>query len=135
MLSRRAGVLFTVSDLAKDWGSPDLVNVNLGDHNDTFHTFISFGSSDEGFEFDWFNNPYISANVYSLDENYTVKFEPDIKLETCRMEDLKSWVPVRSYSDIAHSLCFEDLSNVELTRSWGGPAGQHNVFISIDGCD
>jgi len=59
-------------------------------------------------EFNWFDNPYISPNVYELDNNYQTKLSKNIQLELCSRNKI-----IKFANDLAHhpnALCFADKS-------------------------
>ena len=56
----------------------------MSDYDDSFN--MMFGTNNK--EIDWFDNPYISANVYDLNQEWIPKLSTEIKLQTCTMEQL-----------------------------------------------
>ena len=53
-----------------DWAEED---INLADFDDTFNVIFSMGTKNGNIkeDFNWFDNPYIVANVYEVVENET----------------------------------------------------------------
>ena len=60
-----------------DW--PYNETTKLADYADTFNVIFSISSNANDTKFDWFNNPYITANVYEVVEDSTA--EDSAKLE------------------------------------------------------
>lgn len=87
-------------------------------------------------KFNWTHNPYIRANVYDVQggSGYPseVKLSENIWLKECTEEDTK-FLPGAS-EWLRNSLCFNDLSKINLTRSWVSMAPFKNIMISIDEC-
>jgi len=44
----------------------EITDVNMGDFDDSFN--VAFGVMAS--EFNWFDNPYVSANVYEYDQEF-----------------------------------------------------------------
>ena len=60
-------------------------NVKLNEPiDDSFNIIIN--ARDE--HFDWFDNPYISPNVFEIDEQWKPVISDKIKLKKCSQEDL-----------------------------------------------
>ena len=74
MLENKRGVEFTLSDtIIKD---EFISNVTMSEYDVSFNMFLGIVDS----KFDWFNNPYISANVYQLTNDWVPFKSPNIKL-------------------------------------------------------
>ena len=58
----------------------------MKEFDSTFNMFFGTTASQE--EFDWFNNPYIEANVYELDESWEPHISTHIKLRKCEESDM-----------------------------------------------
>ena len=41
--------------------------------------------------FNWFDNPYVYPNVYSIDENLKPRLLKDVEMRECTDEDLSWW--------------------------------------------
>ena len=63
MIENKKGVEYTVSEnVLLD---EDITDIRMSDYDDSFFFVLSLNTY--GSEFDWFNNPYIAANVYEFD--------------------------------------------------------------------
>jgi hypothetical protein len=74
LLENKKGVDFSVSDFFTD--EETLANINMGDFDDSFNMII--GTTNK--ELDFFDNPYISVNVYELTHEWEPKLSKDIEL-------------------------------------------------------
>ncbi len=61
MIKNENGIEFSQSDQINDLEF--MKNVTMADFDQSFNTFIGITDT----EFKWFDNPYISANVYEFD--------------------------------------------------------------------
>ena len=43
-------------------------------------------------QFNWFDNPYISPNIYDLDQKYEPKLSKNTKFKKCEMSDLAKFM-------------------------------------------
>ena len=77
MWASRGHSEFTISDIKVNL--EDYEGKSMADFDDTFNMFI--GISDK--EFDWFDNPYLQANVYHFDDGLRPKLARNITLEKC----------------------------------------------------
>ena len=73
---------FSVSDFFTD--EETMGNINLGDYDNSFNMII--GTTLDPTKFNWFDNPYISVNVYETTEEWNVKLSKDIELQLCKKE-------------------------------------------------
>jgi hypothetical protein len=62
--------------------------MTLDEFDDTFNFAFNIQNGD----FDWFDNPYISPNVYFLDENYAPTIHKKVKLKKCQISDLTTFM-------------------------------------------
>ena len=74
MLENKRGVEYSISDQIVD--REDIKNLTMKDFDDTFNLIIGIKNKD----MNWFDNPYISANVYQTKEDWAIKKREDIKV-------------------------------------------------------
>ena len=77
LLENKKGVAYSVSDFFTD--EETMGNINLGEYDDSFNMII--GTTNK--ELNFFDNPYISVNVYEMTEKWKPALSPDIELQTC----------------------------------------------------
>ena len=86
----------------------------LGDYHDTFNMVVGTKNT----EIDWFDNPYISANVIELNQDWAPVISKEIKLRMCELSDLVKFMNESIAVYYPNSLCFEDPHKVKLFNSW-----------------
>ena len=101
----------------------------LGDFQDSFNTIVGTKA-----DIDWFNNPYISANVVELDENWDHKISDEIKLRKCEKKDFLKFMTESSLTYYPNSLCFEDPDKIKLHGNWFD-SKYKNIEIILTACD
>ena len=74
MIENKRGVEYSISDQIVD--EEDIMNKTMKDFDDTFNLIIGIKKAD----MNWFDNPYIEANVYQTKEDWVIKKRDDIKL-------------------------------------------------------
>ena len=75
----------------------------LNDFGSSFNFFVGTANK----ELDFFDNPYMTVNVYELDENYTPTLTKDVILKKCDKEkDLMKFVDPNLAAYYPNALCF-----------------------------
>ena len=81
--------------------------------------------------FDWFDNPYIQANLYEVDQNWIPKLSDKTKMRKCNPDiDMKFMKESYRYY-YPNSICFD--KNVPMYSNWFDDQ-YNNFFISFDSC-
>ena len=69
-------------------------------------------------EFDWFNNPYISPNVYEFDQDWLPRISDKVKLKLCDKNRLTKVLGIKNVPWYKNAICFEDVSKIKLDKNW-----------------
>ena len=69
-------------------------------------------------QFNWFDNPYVSPNVYHLDSDWKPKLSRDIKLKRCEVADLLKFMSKSLTSWYPNALCFDDKNKIKIKGNW-----------------
>ena len=123
---------YTQTEFTLSTYMPDMDDVgmqSLQDFDKTFNMLINIRNQD----FDWFDNPYITPNIYHIDANYKPKLTTTIKFKSCDRADLLKFMPETELSWYPNALCFADKSQIKLKGNWY--ASEFNsIYISLDYC-
>ena len=82
----------------------------MADFDDTFNMFIGITDKD----FNWYDNPYISANVYEVDENFQTTISSNLKLSKCEEKDMEFVANRTVGAYYPNSVCFSDKGSLKL---------------------
>jgi len=83
-------------------------------------------------DFNWFSNPYISPNIYEIDETWKLTPSKNIKFQLCDQEQTAKYVHDMSF--YPNAICFADKTQLKLYSNWN-QAQFRNIIISFDYCD
>ena len=128
LLENKKGVDFDVSDIFM--ADEDLQGIVMSDYDDSFNFIVGTANK----EIDWFNNPYITANVYEMTESWAPKLSKYIKLQVCEKEQLTAMMTEQATSYYPNALCFQDRGEIKASGNWFGRRF-HNPYISIESCN
>ena len=112
--------------------STEMIDRTMQDFDDSFNMLLNIRLELE--EFDWFNNPYISPNIYDLNGDWHPKLSNNITLRLCKREDLIKFMPAASVIWHENALCFNDKKLIQMYGDWYDEKFQ-SIFISIDYCN
>jgi len=107
-----------------------LKDKHLDYYDDSFN--ILFGTTNT--EFDFFDNPYISVNVYELNSAFSPKKSDKLQLKKCSYEDKSKFINDQAITYYPNALCLSDKGKVPIRNSWHNLEFD-NIFISLDACD
>ena len=102
MMMKMNSTSYSVNDYQIDL--KELDNVSMDNYRDSFNMF--FGTTNE--QLDWFDNPYVSMNVYDLSQNWNPQISQKIGLRKCLSEEMLKVVTESAQAYYPNSLCFED---------------------------
>ena len=102
----------------------------IGNYSDSFNMIIGTKNTD----INWFDNPYISANVYEIENGFKLKMSEVAKLRECSKDDLTKFMPDDTASYYENSLCFKDPQNIDMWNNWFDD-DYKNYMIAITACD
>ena len=100
------------------------------DFDDTFN--MVFGVKNASIN--WFDNPYLSMNVYETKEDWKPYLSPNIKLQNCTKDQMLTFVTETSLQYYPNSLCFVDKRPIKIIGNWFDNKF-HNPFVSIESCN
>ena len=85
----------------------------MDDFDNSFNMLLDIRNK----EFDWFDNPYISPQIYEFDESYVIK-QSEVKFKICSLEDKLKYMDPTAASFYHNSLCFDDKKKIYLNGNW-----------------
>ena len=103
---------------------------DMSKFDDSFNFLI--GSDDE--ELNLLDNPYISINVYEVNDNWEPKISEKIKFRKCVDDDKRKFMSKTAFSYYPNALCFEDKSQIIIENNWFDET-YTNIYVAIEACN
>ena len=119
--------IFTFSTYIPDM--EEIAKKDFGEYDDTFNMLLNIRND----TFDWFDNPYISPNVYQLDNTFQPK-PSQVKVTKCQQEDKLRFMDQSLIFWYANAICFLDKTQIKMKSNWYDREF-HSIFISLDYCN
>ena len=89
-----------------------LHDTRLVNYTDSFNFFIGMRNE----EVDFFDNRYMSVNIYERSQHGPIKSL--LKFKKCTMDDLLQLIEKDMYGDYRNSICIDNIDDVNIMGSW-----------------